>query len=127
MDSRLLATLAALAAQYTFRVAAFDDASPGAPAPLRGATIVIRGRQDAAADLAAALALVRQQPPPYLPAHAAIVPLSAGQTALSIEFAAPSPLGLLTAVLAVAPKPAAQPAGQPPPLARRRGRFTSVD
>ena len=107
VDSRLLATLAALAAQDTFRVAAFDDASPGAQAPLRGATIVIRGRQDVAADLAAALALVRQQPPPYLPAHAAIVPLSAGQTALSIEFAAPSPLGLLTAVLAVAPQPAA--------------------
>ncbi len=110
VDSRLLATLAALAAQYTFRVAAFGDASPGAQTPLRGVTIVIRGRQDAAADLAAALALVRQQPPPYLPAHAAIVPLSAGQAALSIEFAAPSPLGLLTAVLAVAPKPAPKPA-----------------
>ncbi len=106
VDSRLLATLAALAAQYTFRVAAFDAASPGAQTPLRGVTIVIPGRQDAAADLAAALALVRQQPPPYLPAHAAILPLPAGQTALSIEFAAPSPLGLLTAVLAIAPQPA---------------------
>ena len=106
VDSRLLATLAALAAQDTFGVAAFGDASPGAQMPLRGATIVIRGHQDAAADLAAALALVRQQPPPYLPAHAAIVPLAAGHTALSIEFAAPSPLGLLTAVLAVAPQPA---------------------
>ncbi len=108
VDSRLLATLAALASQYTFRLAAFADASPGAQTPFRGATIVIRGGQDAAADLAAALALVREQPPPYLPARAAVVRLGGGsrdQAALSIEFAAPSPLGLLTAVLAVAQKP----------------------
>ena len=36
-----------------------------------------------------------------LPAHAAIIHLTSGQAALRIEFAAPSPLGLLTAVLAV--------------------------
>ena len=35
------------------------------------------------------------------PPHAAIVRLDTGQTALSIEFAAPSPLGLLSAVLTV--------------------------
>ena len=50
------------------------------------------------ADLAAALALVKAQVPPYLPAQAAIVH-GRGPAALSIEFAAPSPLGLLTAVL----------------------------
>lgn len=49
----------------------------------------------AAKHLTAALALVRAQVPPYLPAQAVI-----GQPAgLSIEYAAPSPLGLLTAVL----------------------------
>ena len=76
---------------------AFSDAAPGAQAPLRQMTI----SGDRTTDLAAALAMVRAQNSPYLPAHAAIVRLDTGQTALSIEFAAPSPLGLLTAVLTV--------------------------
>ena len=59
----------------------------------------------------AALAMVRAQNPPYLPAHAAVV----GQTGLSIEFAAPSPLGLLSPVLdADSPHPG--PAGGGFPL-----------
>jgi hypothetical protein len=87
VDSRLLATLAALAAHFRFRVAGFGDAAPGAQVPFRQVTI-------GGADLAAALALVRAQDPPYLPAHAVLVP-----PGLSIEFAAPSPLGLLTPVL----------------------------
>ena len=94
VDTRLLATLAALASQYTFRVAAFGDASPGAPALFREVSITSGG--NGAADLAAALAIARAQAPPYLPAHAAIVHPAIGQNALSIEFAAPSPLGLLT-------------------------------
>jgi hypothetical protein len=55
-----------------------------------------------AADLAASLALVRAQNAPYQPAQAAIVRLPGGQgvpggqLALRIDFAAPSPLGLLT-------------------------------
>ena len=97
VDSRLLATLAALSSQYQFRVTAFSDAAPGAQAPFRQMTI----SGDRTTDLAAALAMVRAQNSPYLPAHAAIVRLDTGQTALSIEFAAPSPLGLLTAVLTV--------------------------
>jgi hypothetical protein len=104
VDSRLLATLAALASQHPFRVAAFGDASPGAQLLFRAVTITSDGGEDGAADLAAALAVVRAQPPPYLPAHAAIVPMAAGRqghAALSIEFAAPDPLGLLTAILAV--------------------------
>ena len=40
--------------------------------------------------------------PPFLPTQAAIMHLAAGPAALSIEYAAPSPLGLLTAVLDVA-------------------------
>jgi hypothetical protein len=92
VDSRLLVTLAALASQYSLRVTAFDDVSPGAAVLFREMTVTSAG-------LAGALALVRAQTPPYLPAHATIVHAAAGQTALSIEFAAPSPLGLLTAVL----------------------------
>ena len=97
VDSRLLATLAAVSSQYQFRVTAFSDAAPGAQVPFRQMTI----SGDRTTDLAAALAMMRAQNPPYLPAHAAIVRLDTGQTALNIEFAAPSPLGLLTAVLTV--------------------------
>ena len=95
VDSRLLATLAAVSSQYQFRVIAFSDAAPGARVPFRQMTV----SGDRTTDLAAALAMMRAQNPPYLPAHAAIVRLDTGQTALSTEFAAPSPLGLLTAVL----------------------------
>ena len=96
VDSRLLATLADLAAQYSFRVTAFGDASPGAQVLFREVTIARAGR-NAAADLTAAQAIARAQAPPYLPAHATVQSVG-GQPALSIEFAAPSPLGLLTAV-----------------------------
>jgi hypothetical protein len=98
VDTRLLATLAALASQYSFRVTELGDASPGAPVLFREVSITGVGR-----GVAAALAMIRAQNPPYLPAHAAAV----GQTGLSIEFAAPSPLGLLSLVLdADSPRPA---------------------
>ena len=90
VDTRLLATLAALASQYSFRVTAFGDAAPGAPALFRDVAITGIGR-----GLSAALAMVRAQNPQYLPARAAVV----GQAGLSIEFAAPSPLGLLSPVV----------------------------
>jgi len=92
VDARLLATLAALSSQHAFSVTAFGDASPGVAALYRGATIAAAGP-----DLTAALALLRAQVPPFLPAQAGIV-----NAALSIQYAAPSPLGLLTAVLDVA-------------------------
>jgi hypothetical protein len=105
VDTRLLATLATLAAQYSFRVTGFGDAAPGAPVLFRRVAIagIDRGRPTA-------LAMVRAQNPPYLPAHAAVV----GQDGLSIEFAAPSPLGLLSPVLdADSPRPAAAGGGSP--------------
>jgi hypothetical protein len=105
VDSRLLATLAALSSQYAFRVAAFGDTSPGAPVLFREVTITDRSRDGAA--LPTIMALVNQQHPPYLPAHAAIIHTPAGQAAVLIEFAAPSPLGLLTAVLVAYSQPAA--------------------
>ncbi len=98
VDTRLLATLASLASQYSFRVTGFGDASPGAPVLFREVSITGVGR-----GVAAALAMIRAQNPPYLPAQAAAV----GQSGLSIEFAAPSPLGLLSPVLdADSPRPA---------------------
>jgi len=107
VDTRLLATLAVLASQYSFGVTGFGDAAPGAPVLFRQVAITGIGR-----GLAAALAMVRAQNPPYLPAHAAV----AGRTGLSIEFAAPSPLGLLSPVLdteADALRPAATDGGFP--------------
>ena len=105
VDARLLATLAVLASQYSFQVTAFGDAAPGAPVLFRQVAITGIGR-----GLPEALAMVRAQNPPYLPAHAAV----AGQTGLSIEFAAPSPLGLLSPVLdADALRPAAPGGGFP--------------
>jgi hypothetical protein len=98
VDSRLLATLAALAAQEPVQVAAFADSGPGASAgvPLRSVVITVAGRDDpdAVADM---LSFVRAQRPPYLPARSLIEPGPAGGSVLSIQFAAPSPLGLLQA------------------------------
>ena len=103
VDARLLATLAALASQYSFRVTGFGDASPGVPVLFREVRISGVG-VGVGRGLAAALAMIRAQNPPYLPTHAAVV----GQTGLSVEFAAPSPLGLLSPVLdADSPRPAA--------------------
>lgn len=95
VDSRVLATLAALSVQYSMRVASFGDASPGVQLLFRQVTVTSKGGGSASAELASILALVNAQRPPYLPAQAAIT----GQDTVQIEFAAPSPLGLLTAVL----------------------------
>ena len=71
VDTRLLATLAVLAAQHSFRVTAFGGAAPGAAVLFRQVSITSDGA-DGSASLAEALALARAQAPPYLPAHAAI-------------------------------------------------------
>jgi hypothetical protein len=105
VDTRLLATLAALSSQYSFTVTAFGDASPGAAALYREVSITTGGKKGTA-ELASALALVQAQVPPYLPAHAAIVHQATAPATLGIEFAAPSPMGLLTAVLDVDRSPA---------------------
>jgi hypothetical protein len=125
VDSRLLATLAALSSQYSFRVTAFGDESPGVQAFYREMTVTRGGSGDGTAELAAALALVNAQDAPYQPAHAMIVHPAAGQAALTIEFAAPSPLGLLTTVLAVDQQRA--PAPTFPAADPVRARTTLID
>ena len=94
VDSRLLLLLATLAPQHMLRVVSFGDAAPGAALLYRLVTLTSAG-SGSAADLNGALAIVRAQTSPYAPAHATIVSLPGGQSALSIEFAAPGPLGLL--------------------------------
>jgi hypothetical protein len=95
VDPRLLAMLAALAAQQPLRVLAFGDPSPGASTaiPLRSVELApaMAGTQ-AAARLRIMLSFLQAQRSPFLPATAALV----HQSALSVEYAAPSPLGLLS-------------------------------
>ena len=90
VDARVLATLAALSSQYSFSVTAFGDTSPGTAVLYREVTI-----SNAGSHLAAALALVQAQVPPTCRPR----PRSRRRPALNIEFASPSSLGLLTAVL----------------------------
>ena len=95
VDPRLLAMLAALAAQQPLRILAFGDPSPGASAavPLRSLELApADAGTQAAARLRTMLSFLRAQRLPFLPATAALV----HQSALSIEYAAPSPLGLLS-------------------------------
>jgi hypothetical protein len=95
VDPRLLTVLAALAAQQPLRILAFDDSSPGASAaiPLRGVEIAPAGAgTSTAAQLHSMLSFVQAQQVLYLPMRAVL----AGQSALSVEYAAPSPLGLLS-------------------------------
>ncbi len=101
VDTRLLVMLAALASLQPLRVVAFGGAPPGVQAPsanltLRQVIITSADGRGGAAALAAVLAMVRAQRAPYRPALASIVDSAGGQAELLIEFAAPSPLGLLT-------------------------------
>ena len=91
VDARLLITLAALAANQPVHIAGFADGGPGTPGsaltpPLRSAELAAAGAQ--ARNI---LAFVRAQRPPFLPAHAGL----SGPALLTVQFAAPSPLGLL--------------------------------
>jgi hypothetical protein len=91
VDPRLLLLLAALAAQQPVRVSAFGDPSPGASqaVPLRGATLA--PLRSGAASSRAMLSFIRAQQEPFLPLRASVV----GPSAVTVEYAAPSPLGLL--------------------------------
>jgi hypothetical protein len=95
VDPRLLITLAAVADAGPVHITAFTDAGPGADAglPLRAAELTAAA--SGAAGLRGVLAFLRAQRPPYLPATAGIAPGAGGSSVLTVEFPAPSPLGLL--------------------------------
>jgi hypothetical protein len=98
VDTRLMVTLAVLASQHPWRVIAFGAGSPGVPlteAPYRQVIIAPAAGGGGTASLAAALAFLRAQYGPYQPAQVTTVRLAGGQPGLRIDFAAPSPLGLL--------------------------------
>ncbi len=99
VDARLLTVFAALATLHSVRVLGFAappaGLSPGLP--LRSADIApagpgTRARPNSIQSLASFL---RAQLTPYRPASVTEVRLPGGGTALRVEFAAPSPLGLL--------------------------------
>jgi hypothetical protein len=100
VDSRLLITIAGMAARHPLRIVAFGDSGPSASAgiPLRSAdlTELDEGHGTSSpAFIQSMLTFLRTQRRRYLPARAGTARL-AGQTVLRIEFAAPSPLGLLS-------------------------------
>ncbi len=100
VDPRLLVILASLAAQRPVSIVAFGDLAPGASPgiPLRSADLAQTGATAGphpAAQMRAMIAFLRAQRDPYLAAHIQTARRAGGRNVLRIEFAAPSPLGLL--------------------------------
>jgi hypothetical protein len=95
VDTRLLATIATLAGQGRVDVVGFSDSGPGASpgAPLRVAELTSPPGVKSGY-LPSVLALLRAQQAPYLATSLSLARLD-GQEVIRIEFAAPSPLGLL--------------------------------
>jgi hypothetical protein len=91
-DARLLITLAAMAANEPVRIVSFGDAGPGASPGLPLPSVQVQADGATGRNM---LAFARAQRPPYLPARSALSRGPGGQTILTIQFAAPSPLGLL--------------------------------
>jgi hypothetical protein len=100
VDSRLLVTIAGLAAQEPISIVAFGDLAPGASPgiPTRSADLAETGATASARAvyLQSMLSFLRAQRGDYKAAHIQTLRLRGGQRILRIEFAAPSPLGLLT-------------------------------
>jgi hypothetical protein len=100
VDSRLLTTIAFLAGQHPVDIVGFGSVAAGADpgVPVRIAYLAesdAAANQSSSAYLSALEAALRSQSPPYVPLSLGSTQLPGGQTVLQIEFAAPSPLGLL--------------------------------
>lgn len=105
VDSRLLITIVSMTGPNSVEpvpltVLAFGDPGPGAGAgsPLRSAELAPTGNTDPASSAFTVRQMIRfldQQQPPYAPAWAAMMRLPSGQAVLRLEFAEPTPLGLL--------------------------------
>jgi hypothetical protein len=101
VDSRLLVTMAALAANNPVDVLAFGDPGPGAMlsvSPLRSMELTqAPGGQhvSGAAFIRSTLAFLRVQHAPFYPSGVEEIRLAGGGLALRVRFSAPSPLGLL--------------------------------
>jgi hypothetical protein len=103
VDSRLLITVAAMAAKRPIYIVAFDSFAPGADAnmPLRFADLtqaspghLVGSRTVAPSFVRSMAGFLRAQSAPYRPVLVRTVRLAGGHSVLRIGFAAPSPLGL---------------------------------
>ncbi|HYK31942.1 MAG TPA: hypothetical protein VEV63_08270 [Streptosporangiaceae bacterium] len=100
VDDRLLLVITALASQHPIDIVAFSQTWPGATTgiPMRCAYLAVT---DPAAYLTepvyvqAMIGLLRVQPPAYRPGQVRLVSLD-GRKVLSIWYAAPSPLGVIS-------------------------------
>jgi hypothetical protein len=91
VDSRLMITLALMASLHPVHLVTFGDRGPDPDsAPLRSAELSVTG----SAQKKAVLSFLRQQQPPYQPAHVTTKPMSGDRTFVIMEFTAPSPVGL---------------------------------
>jgi hypothetical protein len=90
VDGRLLITLSVLAGEMPVRLIAFDDSSPGAAVPLRGAEI----GASAPAGLSAVLAFWTAQRSQYKPSEYQEAKISGGQSVVTVQFDAPGWMGL---------------------------------
>ena len=102
VDSRLLVTISTAAHQgHRLRVVSFGAAAPGASPGVPVRSAVIAGAATGPGARTAVLDKLRRfwlgQRAPFLPASTQIVPAASGQSALRIQFAAPSLLELLGA------------------------------
>jgi hypothetical protein len=99
VDPRLLIVITALAAQRPVSIVAFGDRAAGASPgiPLRSADLAQAGSAGAnpATQMRRMAAFLHAQKDPYLAARIQTMRLAGGRNVLRIEFAAPSPLGLL--------------------------------
>ena len=96
VDSRLLIVIAVMASQQPLDILAFSDSGPGASAgvPLRVADLAETNGVAKPAWTRSMLALLQAQSDTYLPAQDGTT-LRGEDTVLFVQFAAPSPLGLL--------------------------------
>ena len=105
VDMRLLSALATAADIYRLHVVAFGDAGPGASPqiPLRSAEVTLGGGHPTAAWLRSVTSFMNAQQQPFRPAFIHVLHAAGRREFLLIEFAAPSPLGLLSSGTAPAP------------------------
>ena len=89
VDPRLLITLPALAHEMPVRLVTFDDSSPGAAVPLRGAEL----SASAPAGLSAILAFLAAQQAEYRPSLFKKVELANGQWVVTVQYDAPGWMG----------------------------------
>jgi hypothetical protein len=100
VDARLLLSISNMAPSYPIYIVAFGDSGPGASAgsPLRSAELTQPDavpRPTTSVYMRAMFAVLRAQPSQFVPMHASTARIAGGRIVLRIEFAAPSPLGLL--------------------------------